>query len=172
MIQLQLRHDTSANWSTVNPVLKAGEIGIEDNALAKIGDGATSWNDLDYFSGDGIDSVARSMATSNSVIISSNLATGDSKAVSLSTLTSTADSKAVIADSKAVSAAVDASTADSKALIADSKALSVSVLTSTAQSSADVADSKAVSVSVLTSTADSKAVSGTFANGWDCGGAS
>lgn len=41
--------DTAENWSTNNPVLLAGEIGIEaDTKLYKFGDGVTAWNDLDY----------------------------------------------------------------------------------------------------------------------------
>ena len=41
--------DTKSNWSTNNPVLLAGEIGIEsDTNLFKFGDGSTQWNDLPY----------------------------------------------------------------------------------------------------------------------------
>lgn len=49
MPKIQLRHDTAANWTTVNPVLLEGEIGIEtDTKKQKIGDGSTAWNSLDY----------------------------------------------------------------------------------------------------------------------------
>lgn len=49
------RRDTAGNWSSVNPVLAAGEIGVELGAEIKfkIGDGATPWNGLAYFSGGG-----------------------------------------------------------------------------------------------------------------------
>lgn len=48
-VTIQLRRDTSANWTAENPVLAAGEIGIETNTLkAKVGDGATAWNSLSY----------------------------------------------------------------------------------------------------------------------------
>ena len=41
--------DTKSNWSTNNPVLLAGEIGIEsDTNLFKFGDGSTQWNELPY----------------------------------------------------------------------------------------------------------------------------
>ena len=44
-----LRNDTSANWYTNNPVLGAGEIGIEkDTNKIKIGNGSTAWNSLPY----------------------------------------------------------------------------------------------------------------------------
>lgn len=44
-----LRHDTAANWTRVNPVLSDGEIGVETDTLRiKVGDGANSWNQLQY----------------------------------------------------------------------------------------------------------------------------
>lgn len=51
---LVLRNDTSENWSTANPVLQLGEIGIDttENKI-KIGDGSTPWNDLDFSSSKG-----------------------------------------------------------------------------------------------------------------------
>lgn len=40
--QIQSRNDTAANWSSVNPVLLKGEIGIEiDTRKMKVGDGTT-----------------------------------------------------------------------------------------------------------------------------------
>lgn len=48
-IKIQLRHDTAANWTSVNPVLLEGEVGIEtDTKKQKIGDGSTPWNNLAY----------------------------------------------------------------------------------------------------------------------------
>lgn len=53
MPSIQLKHDTSTNWTTYNPVLLAGEVGIEtDTNKMKIGDGTTAYNSLDYFVGD------------------------------------------------------------------------------------------------------------------------
>lgn len=47
--KLVMRNDLAANWTTNNPVLLAGELGIEnDTGYFKIGDGATTWNDLPY----------------------------------------------------------------------------------------------------------------------------
>lgn len=47
--RIQLRHDTAANWTSVNPVLLEGEVGIEtDTRKQKVGDGATAWNSLSY----------------------------------------------------------------------------------------------------------------------------
>jgi hypothetical protein len=43
------RRDTAANWTTANPTLLAGEIGIEsDTSKWKVGDGTTAWNSLAY----------------------------------------------------------------------------------------------------------------------------
>lgn len=47
--KIQSRIDTASNWSNKNPVLLAGEIGIEsDTYRLKAGDGSTSWNNLPY----------------------------------------------------------------------------------------------------------------------------
>jgi hypothetical protein len=47
--QIQLRRDTAANWTSVNPTLAAGEVGLEtDTRLMKAGDGATAWTSLAY----------------------------------------------------------------------------------------------------------------------------
>jgi len=60
--QILHRRDTAANWTATNPVLGAGEIGVEsDTNTFKLGDGTTAWASLDYFSGGGgseIDAVA------------------------------------------------------------------------------------------------------------------
>lgn len=48
-IQIQLRRDLAANWTSVNPILASGEIGVEtDTLLLKMGDGSTSWTSLSY----------------------------------------------------------------------------------------------------------------------------
>ncbi len=50
-IEIQLRRDTAANWTAVNPTLAQGEPGYEtDTGKLKFGDGATAWNTLPYFS--------------------------------------------------------------------------------------------------------------------------
>ena len=48
-VQIQLRNDTSANWTSANPILALGELGIEtDTDQFKLGDGATAWSSLAY----------------------------------------------------------------------------------------------------------------------------
>lgn len=48
-IRLVTRNDTAENWTTKNPVLLEGEMGIvRENGLIKVGDGTTAWNNLSY----------------------------------------------------------------------------------------------------------------------------
>lgn len=52
-VRIQLRRDTAANWSAVNPVLHSGELGVEtDTGYAKLGDGSTAWATLRYWTPD------------------------------------------------------------------------------------------------------------------------
>lgn len=52
-VRIQVRRGTSSDWSTVNPVLAAGEMGVETNTRKiKVGDGSTAWNSLDYIASD------------------------------------------------------------------------------------------------------------------------
>ena len=52
--RIQIRRDTSSNWTSNNPILLQGEFGYELNTgYAKIGDGQTAWTALDYFGGTG-----------------------------------------------------------------------------------------------------------------------
>lgn len=50
--RIQIRRDSGANWSSANPVLASGELGINlTTGQFKIGDGSTAWNSLSYFVG-------------------------------------------------------------------------------------------------------------------------
>jgi hypothetical protein len=47
--QIQLRRDITTNWTSSNPILAQGEVGIDLTvSQIKIGDGATHWNSLAY----------------------------------------------------------------------------------------------------------------------------
>lgn len=60
-IQMQLRRDSSAQWTSVNPILAQGEMGFEINSgKVKVGDGVHTWNTLPYL-------------TSNLEVIAANL---------------------------------------------------------------------------------------------------
>lgn len=48
-IRIQLRNDTAENWTTQNPVLLKGEMGVEiDTGKTKIGNGTDHWETLKY----------------------------------------------------------------------------------------------------------------------------
>ena len=48
-IQIQLRRGTAAEWTSGNPTLATGEMGVEtDTGKIKVGDGATAWTSLGY----------------------------------------------------------------------------------------------------------------------------
>ena len=49
LAKIQIRRDTSYNWSSIDPTLLLGEIGYEqDTNKFKIGDGLNSWDSLPY----------------------------------------------------------------------------------------------------------------------------
>ena len=46
---IQIRRDTAANWTSANPTLAQGELGLETDTLkVKAGDGSTAWNSASY----------------------------------------------------------------------------------------------------------------------------
>lgn len=48
--KIQLRRGTATQWTSSDPTLSSGELGIEtDSGKVKIGDGATAWSSLAYF---------------------------------------------------------------------------------------------------------------------------
>lgn len=61
-VRIQVRRGTSSDWTSVNPTLAAGEMGVETNTRKlKIGDGTTAWTSLDYIASDvaAIDEIAQ-----------------------------------------------------------------------------------------------------------------
>lgn len=48
-VRFQFRADTAANWTSIDPILLANELGREtDTGKIKIGDGTTAWSSLGY----------------------------------------------------------------------------------------------------------------------------
>lgn len=65
--KLVIRNDTAITWTTVNPVLLKGELGVEnDTKKFKFGDGVSAWNSLPYAS-------ATSAHISNSAPLSTDI---------------------------------------------------------------------------------------------------
>ena len=49
LARIQIRRDTTAGWAAVNPVLAAGEMGLDTTLMrVRIGDGATPWSGLGW----------------------------------------------------------------------------------------------------------------------------
>ncbi len=49
-VTIQIRRDTAANWTSSNPTLAIGEMGLEmDTQKFKVGDGVTAWSSLGYW---------------------------------------------------------------------------------------------------------------------------
>ena len=62
--KIQVRRDTAANWTSVNPTLSDGELGYETNTgYMKIGDGSTAWSSLSYFTPGAVDGDANTTYT-------------------------------------------------------------------------------------------------------------
>ena len=52
--KIQVRRDVASNWTSENPVLNAGEFGLDLTSMKlKIGDGISVWNALEYIDDDG-----------------------------------------------------------------------------------------------------------------------
>lgn len=48
--RIQFRRDTAANWTSANPVLAQGELGLEtDTGAYKVGNGSSTWTALSYW---------------------------------------------------------------------------------------------------------------------------
>jgi hypothetical protein len=79
---IQVRRDTSSNWTSTNPTLAAGEVGFETNTLKfKIGNGSTAWNSLAYAPSGNADTASTSSKITASglnrtVFVSSSTPTG------------------------------------------------------------------------------------------------
>ncbi len=62
-----LRRDTAANWTSANPTLSGGEVGIETDTLQiKLGNGSTAWTSLAYYAPATLDGVGDVTITSAS----------------------------------------------------------------------------------------------------------
>ncbi len=73
-MQLQIRRDTAANWTTKNPILAQGEMGYEtDTNKFKWGDGTIAWASLSYFGiGSGVTGVSSFNTRTGAVVPATN----------------------------------------------------------------------------------------------------
>jgi hypothetical protein len=59
-VRIQIRRGTASQWTGANPVLAAGEVGLEtDTRKIKFGDGSTAWSSLSYLNPGDIDELSQ-----------------------------------------------------------------------------------------------------------------
>lgn len=106
--RMQQRRDTAANWTSANPTLAAGEIGIEtDTQKMKVGTGSTAWTSLAYAAIGTVTSITAGTGLSGGTITSSGTIAIDSTVATLTgsqtltnkTLTSPTVTSGTITDS-------------------------------------------------------------------------
>ncbi len=77
--KIQLRRGTAAQWTAANPILAAGEVGLEtDTTLFKVGNGTTAWTSLPYgaLSGNIPDGFITESKLATGAVTSTKLASG------------------------------------------------------------------------------------------------
>ena len=80
MTTIKLRRGTASEWTTANPILAAGEMGIEtDTRKFKFGDGTTPWNTLAYASAEGGGGAGDVTAGGDNYFTGNNTFTGTTK---------------------------------------------------------------------------------------------
>jgi len=90
--RIKLRRDTSANWTTANPILAAGETGFEtDTRMMKLGDGSTHWADLKYAVTGDMRISGTTIASDTDIKFSSHSGTRENWALTVNALSSPTD---------------------------------------------------------------------------------
>lgn len=85
---LQMKRATSSRWASLNPILKAGEVGFDTTTgIFKIGNGTSTWSNLPHFSPKTLEaySWAEISTIAEQGFASSYFKVGDEKNVTLST---------------------------------------------------------------------------------------
>lgn len=75
-VNIQLRRDSAAQWTVINPILAEGELGYElDTRRLKVGNGVDRWVDLPYsLSKDHNDLTGRDQENAHPISAITNLA--------------------------------------------------------------------------------------------------
>lgn len=100
-IQIQLRRGDAADWTSTNPILAEGEVGVEiDTSKLKIGNGTNNWNTLPYFGSAGggtVTSVGALTLGTSGTDLSSTVANGTTTPViTLNVPTASASNRGVL----------------------------------------------------------------------------
>ena len=85
---IQIRNGTAAQWTSANPVLDVGELGVEtDTHKLKVGDGTTAWNSLPYDStGAGLSAPGSGMVKSTGSVLATAIPSTDYQSVVFSSV--------------------------------------------------------------------------------------
>lgn len=121
-VTIQMRRDTAAAWTSANPTLAQGELGLEtDTTYYKIGNGSTAWNSLAYGAYNGAipsNTITSAMIVNDTIVnadINSSAAIAYSKlALSNSVVNADINSSADIAATKISGTAIVQSIIDAK----------------------------------------------------------
>ena len=98
-IQIQLRRGDAADWTSTNPILAEGEVGVEiDTLKLKVGNGTDNWNTLPYFGSAGtVTSVGALTLGTSGTDLSSTVANGTTTPViTLNVPTASASNRGVL----------------------------------------------------------------------------
>ena len=83
--KILFRRDLAATWTSANPILSAGEIGLEsDTGKIKLGNGSTSWTGLPYFVGSlASTNYVQSLVAGTGLTISGNSGSGSTPTLNI-----------------------------------------------------------------------------------------
>lgn len=75
-MRIQFRRGTATQWTNANPILAAGELGLEtDTQKFKIGDGSTAWSGLSYSSLPSTSVSASTLTTKGDIFVATGAST-------------------------------------------------------------------------------------------------
>jgi hypothetical protein len=165
-VRIQLRRGTAAQWTSANPTLVAGEMGVEtDTRKVKVGDGTTAWTSLDYVAADSpeISEIAQD-AINDALVAGTGITKSyddNANTITVSVDTSVIATKAELAEvaQDSINDALTAGTGITKSYDDAANTLTVSVDTTTiaTQAYADQAEADAITTAAADATSKANA---------------
>lgn len=107
-VKIQVKRSTASSWTSVNPILDAGEIGYEtDTGYFKIGNGSTAWNSLAYTVSQSLNASASptfaALTTTGNLVVGGNFTVNGNSTI-LNTETLTVEDNIIVLNSGATGA--------------------------------------------------------------------